>query len=128
MGAGAFTVQLSINAPNGVDRVEYYIDDEKKYFTSTPPYVGTLFLSKFYPIGSNHLVVAKVIDSLGYSNQSAIQIKVASEGDDEASPFTKPEDSTTPTTPDNEEPDSTPDTTVTTDASSSDNTTTSATE
>lgn len=77
LGEGAFEVTVDLEAKNGVDRVEFYIDEDLKYFTSTPPYSGQLNISRFMQLGSRHLIVAKVVDSLGYSAQSAVEIKVS---------------------------------------------------
>lgn len=74
---GNFEVFVAVSAPNKVQVVEFYFDDKKEYFTSTPPFSGHLNISKFLKEGSRHLIVAKVIDELGYSTQSAIEIKVA---------------------------------------------------
>lgn len=80
---GGFKVNISLDAPNGIDQVEYYINDKLEYFTSTYPYTGHLNISKFMQKGSRQLIVAKVVDKLGYSTQSAIEIKVARDEDDE---------------------------------------------
>lgn len=74
---GGFKAEVEIYAPNGVEVVEYYIDDKKDFFTRTYPYTGTLLISRFMEKGSRHLIVAKVIDLLGYSARSAIEIKIA---------------------------------------------------
>lgn len=76
---GNFEVVVDLEAPQGVAKVEYYLDDKQVYFTNLAPYSGQLNISKFLENGSLHLVVAKVIDTLGYSAQSAIQIKVGAE-------------------------------------------------
>lgn len=73
---GNFVVSVDVSGQNGVERVEFYLDDDKKYFTSSPPYNGYLNISKFLEDGSTHLVVAKVIDKFGYSASSAISIKI----------------------------------------------------
>lgn len=82
---GSVTVEIDMDAPNGVQSVEYYIDDKKEYSTGTAPYFGNLIFSKFKADGLSHLIVAKVIDKLGYSAQSAIEVKVTSDvgGDDD---------------------------------------------
>lgn len=73
---GAIDVNVDISAPNGIQSVEYYLDDERVYFSASAPYTGHLNISRFMTNGSRHLIVAKIIDSLGYSSQSAIEIKV----------------------------------------------------
>ncbi len=74
---GRFQVQVNASAPHGVKIVEYYIDNEMKFSSLTAPYPGFLNIANYFKPGSKHLVVAKVIDELGYSAQSAIEIKVA---------------------------------------------------
>ncbi|MFA6917932.1 MAG: penicillin-binding protein [Candidatus Gracilibacteria bacterium] len=69
-------IEIDLDAKNGVGTVEYYIDDKKVYFTRTAPYFGHLNISRFFANGSTHLITAKVIDALGYSAQSVIEIKV----------------------------------------------------
>lgn len=86
---GNFKVEVSVSAPHGVSQVEYYLDDKKEFFTNSKPYTGFLSISKLFSIGSKHLIVAKVIDALGYSSQSAIEIKVS---DDEIAEEEGPED------------------------------------
>jgi membrane peptidoglycan carboxypeptidase len=74
---GNFTVKVAIDAPNGTSVVEFYLDDQKEYFTTTAPYEGYLNISKFMEEDSKHLLVAKVVDVLGYSGQSAVEIKIS---------------------------------------------------
>jgi membrane peptidoglycan carboxypeptidase len=81
---GHLTVELSIDSTYGIEQVEFYLDDQKEYFTTSAPYKGFLNISKFMEDGSRHLIVAKVIDAMGYSSQSAIEIKVGGGEDDEA--------------------------------------------
>lgn len=70
-------IQVDIKAVHGVEIVEFYLDDERKFFTTSAPYNGFINISRFLPPGSRHLIVAKIVDSLGYTSQSAIEIKVA---------------------------------------------------
>ncbi len=76
---GNVQIEVDVNATYGVKMVEFYLDDEKKYFTSTAPYTGKIIISQFLKDGSKHLLVAKVIDELGYSSQSAVEIKIEEE-------------------------------------------------
>lgn len=73
---GDFNVTVKIESKREIKQVDYYIDDKKLYFANTPPYRGFLNIFQVYAPGSKHLVVAKVIDILGYSGESAIEIKV----------------------------------------------------
>ena len=118
--AGGFQVSLDINAQNNIEKVEYYINDKLEYFTSTAPYTGHLNVSKFTPKGSQLLIVAKVTDKLGYSSQSAIQIKVAQDGEssiikEEPKPEEPPLEITPPLINPDPIPESTPVDTITTD-------------
>lgn len=77
---GGIVVEVNLKAMNGVSRVEYYIDDDLKYTSTAEPYFGYINLNKFLgEDGSRHLVVAKVIDKLGYAAQSAVEIKMSYE-------------------------------------------------
>jgi len=73
---GDFIVTIDIDSKRQIKEVQYYIDDKKLFFTTTPPYKGYLNVFKVYEPGSKHLVAVKVIDELGYSGESAIEIKV----------------------------------------------------
>ena len=73
---GNLTVNVEIKGENGIQTVEYYLDNDKKYFTSTSPYTGHIVIPTILAPGSTHLIVAKIIDKLGYSSQSAIEIKI----------------------------------------------------
>jgi len=76
---GSTVIEIQVTAKNGIKAVEYYVDDKKEYSTATEPYFGRINISKFFENGSSHLIVAKVIDSMGYSSQSAVEVKVTSE-------------------------------------------------
>ncbi len=75
---GNTKIIVETTAKNGVEIIEFYLDNERKFFTKTAPYNGFINISRFLPEGSRHLIVAKVVDSLGYSSQSAIEIKIGS--------------------------------------------------
>lgn len=97
---GNVSIEVSVSAPNGVATVEFYLDDKKSFFTTTAPYSGKVNLTKFLKSDSKHLIVAKVIDSLGYGNQSAVEIKIANDGMEiKPAPSSKPIQPANPTTP-----------------------------
>ena len=73
---GVFYVEVDFKAKNGVQQVEFYMDDELKYTDKAAPFKGQLKISKSMKNGSNHLISAKIIDSLGYSTESVIVVKV----------------------------------------------------
>jgi len=73
---GNSKVEVEVSAVNGVEMVEFYVDDDKRFFSNKAPYSGFVNISRFMKTGSTHLIIAKVIDKLGYSSQSAIEFKV----------------------------------------------------
>ena len=72
---GNFKVEVDYEAKNGISRIEFYIDDELKYTARSSPFVGNLKTTRFAKPGSKHLISAKIIDLLGYSAESAIEVK-----------------------------------------------------
>ncbi|MEK7673180.1 MAG: transglycosylase domain-containing protein [Patescibacteria group bacterium] len=74
LNEGNFEVQVSIDADNGISTVEFYINNDKKYFTAAAPYTGYLRLQN-PKIGATYKITAKVIDALGYSSSSNIEVK-----------------------------------------------------
>ncbi len=73
---GKINVRVRVNAPNKVDKVEFYLNDNLQYTAPGPPYNGALRLSKATKPGSKHKITVKVIDSLGYVGTSAIEVSV----------------------------------------------------
>ncbi len=95
---GGFKVDLSLDAPNGIEKVEYYINDKLQYTTITSPYSGYLNISKFMAPGSRQLIVAKAYDKLGYSEESAIEVRVAKDGESEGPKTEEPKETSETTT------------------------------
>ncbi|MBI4234870.1 penicillin-binding protein [Candidatus Peregrinibacteria bacterium] len=81
LSTGNITIEVDLKAKNGIAEVEFYLDDQKEFSSKTSPYKGHINISKFLKPGSKHLIVAKIIDSLGYSAQSAIEIKIGEDID-----------------------------------------------
>lgn len=79
---GLLKMAIELEAKNGVKVVEYYIDEKKVYTTSTAPYLGSIIISKFFKNNSAHLLSVKVIDDLGYSAESVVEVKVIEEKED----------------------------------------------
>ncbi len=96
IGTGMIDIEVQVSSPNGPGRVEFYIDDQKRFFTTTAPFTGKLIIPRSLQTGSIHLIVAKVFDALGYSSQSAIEVKIAEPVSDVPLP---PRDNTVPETP-----------------------------
>lgn len=94
--SGNITIEVEVEGKNGISEVEFYLDDKKEFSTKTAPYKGYLNLSKFLKPGTKHLIVAKVIDSLGYSAQSAIEIKIEDQTSQVTNESLSPPPATTP--------------------------------
>ncbi len=75
------TVEI-VDEGNGVDRVEFYINDDLSYTSPKAPYDGVIVLPFNVSTGSIIEVSAKVIDQYGYSSKSTIQLRVTA-GDEE---------------------------------------------
>lgn len=69
-------VQVSIGAPTGVSKVEYYLDGEFKYKTVTAPYEGLIRLPYGENSGAHHNITAKVFDNAGYVGTASIDITI----------------------------------------------------
>ena len=74
---GNLAVNIDYKAENGIDHVEYYINDKLEYTTKEPPHIGYLKISRYLPNNSHHLISVKVIDKMGYSAESVIEFKVS---------------------------------------------------
>ncbi len=68
-------IDVKAEAKNGISEVQFFVDDKQEFTTNVAPYTGYLTFSKFFTPGK-HLIVVKVIDKLGYSTSSAIEIKI----------------------------------------------------
>lgn len=69
-------VEVQIKAPNEVEKVEFYLDDKLQFITAKDPYIGEIRISELHKKGSKHLITAKVIDKVGYTAKSVIEIKI----------------------------------------------------
>lgn len=76
-------VSVDISSPNGINRVDYYLDDVLLTTVSNPPFAGSLSLSGGLEDGSVHTVKAVVYDELLRSNQSSVKVKI---GEDDTPP------------------------------------------
>ena len=66
-------VKVNASAPQGIDKVEYYLDDIYQYFSNAEPYTGTIRVPKG-STNTSHTITAKVIDKFGYSSTQEVQI------------------------------------------------------
>jgi len=73
---GNFKVEVDYEAKNGISKIEFYINDDLKYTARSAPFIGNLKTPRFAKPGSKHLISAKIIDLLGYSSESVIEVKI----------------------------------------------------
>jgi membrane peptidoglycan carboxypeptidase len=94
-------VQVKVNAPNGMDKVEFYLDNRMTYYADQFPFDGTVRLPKVEIGSRRHIITAKAIDKLGYENSAQIEITTADSTSTTSIPSSgssnnKPNDATTP--------------------------------
>ena len=93
----ALRVEVSISAANGMDKVEFYLDDQLKYYSDKFPYTGTVRLPKTENGSRRHVITAKAIDKFGYENETQVEIITANPETEVTIPST-PDTSTPPST------------------------------
>ena len=67
---------------NGVDRVEFYVNDALRYTSPEYPYNGRVAIPTTAGEGTILDIKAKVIDQYGYSSDSTIQVRLIESGED----------------------------------------------
>lgn len=72
---GENEIQVEINAPNGVKKVEFYVGDTLQYTETTTPYTGTIRLASTYSTTTVE-ITAKIYDTYGYTSESTIELKI----------------------------------------------------
>lgn len=76
-------IWVDISSKGGVEKVEYYLDDELVATEDTAPFNGNIALPRNLKKGSTHTVEAIVYDELYRSNRSSVTVKI---GEDETPP------------------------------------------
>ena len=76
VAAGRLSIEVDAYVPHGLDKIEYFVDGDRSFFVDSKPYTGHVNISRFLEDGSKHLIRAKIIDKLGYSDESVIEIKI----------------------------------------------------
>lgn len=77
-------VMVDIDSKNGVNKVEYYWDNELVYTSDSSPYKGVIHIPKTIKKDSTHTIKAIVFDDIYQSNQSSIKVKI---GEDNVAPI-----------------------------------------
>lgn len=70
------TVQIMANAPSGISKIEYYLDDVFKYKTVTAPYDGQIRIPYGENNGMHHTLTVKVFDTAGYVGSANIDFVI----------------------------------------------------
>ncbi|MEK7523575.1 MAG: penicillin-binding protein [Patescibacteria group bacterium] len=88
-------VTVSVNAPHGIDRVVFILDDRRtpNSIQKKAPYMGVIKFNKNTKEGK-HIITAKVYDKLGYTAEAKIEIQYQKPA--EPLPDAPPEDTTIP--------------------------------
>ena len=73
---GRTYVEVELEAPNGFDKVEFYLNDQLQFTEVRAPYQGQIRIPNNAPSGKTYTITAYVYDKLGYRNSSSIQVKV----------------------------------------------------
>ncbi|HLG26063.1 MAG TPA: transglycosylase domain-containing protein, partial [Candidatus Gracilibacteria bacterium] len=94
LSGSTFTVKIDVEAPNGVEKVEYYLDEQFRYGTSDAPYEGDIRLPKGESGTNRHLLMVKVMDKWGYASEASVEIKTSPTGSTDSGT----DDTTTTTT------------------------------
>ncbi|OIP82066.1 hypothetical protein COW94_00565 [Candidatus Peregrinibacteria bacterium CG22_combo_CG10-13_8_21_14_all_44_10] len=82
IATGTTDVEVEIDAPNGIDKVEFYVNGSLQFLTKTDPYTGQIRLASTYSTTTIE-VTAKVYDEYDYTSESSIELKVVNSEDAE---------------------------------------------
>ncbi|MFA6024047.1 MAG: transglycosylase domain-containing protein [Candidatus Gracilibacteria bacterium] len=75
------TVEI-LDEGNGIDRVEYFVNEDLRYTSLEYPYDGIIVIPITSRSGSVLEITAKAVDQYGYSSESTIQLRVSDDGED----------------------------------------------
>lgn len=80
----SLSVWVDISSPAGVEKVDYFFDDELADTAESSPFTGNFAISRDLKKGSSHTIKAIVYDELYRSSQSSVSVKI---GEDETPPI-----------------------------------------
>ncbi|MFA5842797.1 MAG: transglycosylase domain-containing protein [Candidatus Gracilibacteria bacterium] len=95
--SGRTTIEVEVSTPNGMDYVEFYLNDQIQYTAVTAPYSGTIRLGTSVTPGKTYTLTAYVYDALGYRSNSTIEVQYGTTSTAETP--TSTEDPAPPATP-----------------------------
>lgn len=78
-------VRVRVKAENGIEKVEFYLDNQFKYSANESPYSGTIRLPKGETGLNRHTITVKVVDEFGYMDEESIEIITTAGGSSSAS-------------------------------------------
>ncbi|HMR00862.1 MAG TPA: penicillin-binding transpeptidase domain-containing protein, partial [Candidatus Gracilibacteria bacterium] len=92
-------VDIDIDSKNQIDKVEYYIDDQFNYRSTSKPFDGTVRLPKGETTKTPHTIRVVVTDEFGYIAEDSVKITTSPDGSgnnndepvDEKEPPTEPD-------------------------------------
>lgn len=70
----SLNVEVKVDASFGMNKVEFYLDDQYKYFSDSYPFNGIVRLPKGELGTNHHVITVKAIDQFGYSGEDTIEI------------------------------------------------------
>ncbi len=73
---GRTYVDVEVTAPNGFEKVEFYLEDQLQFTEVSPPYRGQVRIPVNASKGRAYNLTAFAYDQLGYRSSSTIQVKV----------------------------------------------------
>lgn len=73
------TVEISIDAPHGVDKIEFYLNGVLQYTEVSKPYTGQVRIPIDADEGKVYTITAYIYDQLGYRGESSIEVQVKNE-------------------------------------------------
>jgi len=72
---GLTDIEVETDAPNGIDKIEFYVNDVLQFTTKTAPYTGQIRLASTYSTTTINVTV-KIYDTYYYTSESTIELKV----------------------------------------------------
>lgn len=76
IGRGQNAIFVEVNAPNGLDKVEYYLDGVIQYTSVSAPYNGQIRAATNADSGRQYTITVYAYDDLGYRSSATIEVAV----------------------------------------------------
>ncbi len=79
---GTTEIEVEVSAPNGIEKVEFYMNDTLQYTEVTAPFTGKIRLASTYS-STTIEVTAKIYDQYYYTDESTVELKVIKAADED---------------------------------------------